>query len=175
MISDQFSIISESENCWKYIPINNPNESFTLTKEENKLSETTNSRWIYRPSEESNEMTENKKKLDILKDICDMLPKIKLPIKYSQDYPVVLPEALSMYGLDYDCERPIFVIGGIIFCRRYNDNWSGSVIVGKNTFRESISWDPSLSVTKNFLEKLKILLTEKPNPSNTEVMDLFTK
>ncbi|XWV26947.1 putative orfan [Tupanvirus soda lake] len=132
--------------------------------------------WIYRPGDENPEMIANKSALELIKSIASKLPKISLPMEQNGfDYPTIEASALDMCGVDYHNQREVFVIGGHAFFRRYNDDWSGTVMYSDGSHGKYVSW--KFDVGKTALEKLNILVNTKDPRSIVygEVMACLSK
>ncbi len=105
-------------------------------------------------------MIHGKKSLALIKSICSKLPKINLPTEKNEyDYPNLEYTVLEMVGMDYHIDREVFTLGKHAFFRRYNGDWSGTVLYGNKSFQKYVSWQAS--VNQSFLAKLNTLIDEK--------------
>jgi hypothetical protein len=130
----------------KYIPTKDPERSCDVIRISCDVPGKTT--WVYTPSDNSATIIYNKKRLEYLNEIVKILPKVELPFDKNNylDYPVVPSNILnSHYGYDYHMLRPVFIIGGVAFFRRYNNDWNGCVMYG-TACGQNVLWKSSLSL-----------------------------
>lgn len=67
------------------------------------------------------------KLVKLINEIHAKLPTQSLVDSIPADYPKILSNFPS-YGADMHIDRPVFSIAGVMFFRRYNDDWSSLVM-----------------------------------------------
>ncbi len=72
-----------------------------------------------------------------------------------------------MIGVDYSLNRPVFVIGGFAFFRRYNDDWNCTLFYSDTIYNGNISWINTLS-KKSLLSLLDLIKSKNLTAINKE-------
>lgn len=95
------------------------------------------------PNQDTQYYAANKSGLEVLEELVSLLPSIDHDFgKDYSDYPHVPTDLLNEVGVCFHMRRPVFVLGGVAFFRRYNDDWNGCVMSARNGGRDTyVSWD----------------------------------
>ena len=114
--------------------------------------------WIYHPADDNPEVINGKDGLATLKRVAQKLPRIDIPMDKNsrEEYPAVASIVFSQVGLDYHLNREVFVIGGHLFFRRYNDDWNPSIMYKSKPGTWEVGGCPS-----NFIYNLEKMLENK--------------
>lgn len=126
--------------------------------------------FIYIP-QEAEEMQFERTKKALIQGIIEMLPKINLPLNGIKDYPSLDIHALDQFGVDYHKNRAVFVIGGIAFFCRYQNDWNGTLMWGNRMNESTVTWQSD--VGRDLLEKIHDAIQTKPNLSHEDICSFF--
>ena len=104
--------------------------------------------------------------LSAINAIIERLPRKSLinslEDEYEEDYPVIDVKVLKEVGYDVlpHTKRPVWVVGGFAFFRRYNDDWNPAVIYGERRGNNNyISWQ--MPIETHSLLRLSDLICSK--------------
>ena len=146
-------------NTWKY-NASNPNESFTLTHSTAPCGDT----WTYKPVEENPMIATGRAGIVAIDEIVSKLPRLTL-WEAESDYPKV--PALNLqknpcYDTSPVSKRPIWILGGVAFFRRYNDDWNATVMcTNKYGWAISISTSQLIKIRDLVFAKDPLLITNE--------------
>lgn len=109
-----------------------PTTAFTLTRIDSDNT-------VYAPTESNPQSIEGKKGILLIRELVSLLPKVNLWNGEETDYPSKINLSECGASLAPVSARQIWVIGGTLFFRRYNDEWNACVMYAK-TFEQGLSW-----------------------------------
>lgn len=124
-------------NTWKYND-SKPNESFTLTHSKTPHGD----KWTYKPVDENPMIVTGRAGIVAIGEIISKLPRLTL-WEAESDYPQFSAQILQKspcFDTSPVSKRPMWILGGVAFFRRYNDDWNATVrCTNKYGWRISIS------------------------------------
>lgn len=118
--------------------------------------------WRLQPTENNPVISEGAKGIKAIEEICSKLEydnNLWSNNSYENDYPSIPTDLTrSCYGKGPITNRPMWIIAGVPFFRRYNDDWNAIVFVGiQGTY--CVNWDRNIGTEK--LCKLRDLINSK--------------